>query len=562
MKQAVSSIRYDVTVRRDVRVPMRDGITLSADLYLPETERKVPAIVVRTPYGKATQTMDATGRYFAAGGYGVACMDVRGRGDSDGEFVPYFNEGADGFDAIEWIAGQPWCDGSVGTMGGSYLARIQWLAALEQPPHLKAMISTVSPSDPFVEWPTGVPTPHHICWLYMTSGRVMQEVGVIDWESVYQHLPLVSMDEKTGKILPRWREELEHPRLDDWWRRISYQERFHELDLPVLHISGWYDDEQVGTLLNFSGMSTRARGERGRKNQKLVMGPWPHAINRSTRLGDLDFGPQSLIDLNRLQRRWFDHWLKGEENGIMAEAPVRIFIMQRNEWRDEAGWPLPGTRFTPFYLHSGGRANSRFGDGRLSMELPGEEGARVPDRYRSDPADPVPFITEMTSAQIGGPDDYSAVERRDDVLVYTTESLEEELEVTGPVRMRLFASTTARDTDFMVKLLDVWPGGFAQRLTDGMVRGRFRKGMDREELLEPGTVYEYDIDCWNTSHVFRKGHRIRVEVSSSAFPKYDRNLHTGGELGKEKEGVVAEQTVYHDPNRPSAIVLPVIPKNR
>ncbi len=233
-------------------------------------------------------------------------------------------------------------------------------------------------------------------------------------------------------------------------------------------------------------------------------------------LGELDFGPQSLIDLNGLSLRWFDQWLKGEENGVAEEPPVSIFVMGENRWRQEQEWPLQRTRWTPFYLRSGGRANSRFGDGWLSTEAPGEEPS---DRYSYDPANPVPFITDPTSSQIGGPDDYSAVERRDDVLVYSTEPLEEALEVTGPIRVRLFASSSARDTDFMVKFLDVWPNGFAQRLTDGMVRGRFRKGMDRPELLEPGKVYEYDIDCWNISHQFQKGHRIRVEVASSAFPQ-------------------------------------------
>lgn len=547
----------DVTVQRDVRVPMRDGITLSADVYRPRSEAAVPAILVRTPYGKTSDEIEATARFFASHGYAVVYMDVRGRGDSDGEFVPYRNEGRDGYDSIEWVAAQPWCSGSVGTMGASYLARVQWLAALHQPPHLKAMISIVSPSDPFVEWPTGLPTPHHLCWLYMTSGRVMQNVDVIDWERIYWHLPLETMDELTGKRLPHWREEIRHPYLDDWWKAISYQDRFGELDLPVLHISGWYDDEQVGTPLNFMGMVRHAATERARRSQKLIMGPWPHRINRSTRLGEIDFGPESLIDLLGYQLRWFDYWLKGEENGIMDEPPVRIFVMGENRWREEESWPLPDTRWTRYYLRSGGRANSRFGDGRLSVDPPGEDEAPF-DRYRYDPANPVPYITDMTSAQIGGPDDYAAVERRDDVLVYTTPPLEEDLEVTGPIRMELFASTSAKDTDFMAKLLDVWPNGFAQRLTDGMVRGRFRNGMARPEMLEPGRVYRFEIDLWNTSHVFKKGHRIRVEIASSAFPKYDRNLNTGAPLGRSTEMEVAEQTVYHTGPYPSAIVLPVI----
>ena len=335
---------WDIMVQRDVRVPMRDGITLSADVYRPRTEVKVPAIVVRTPYGKTGDEIDKTARFFASHGYGVVYMDVRGRGDSDGEFVPYRNEGRDGYDSIEWTASQPWCSGAVGTMGASYLARVQWLAALHRPPHLKTMICMVTPSDPFVEWPTGVPTPHHLCWLYMTSGRVMQNVDVIDWERIYWHLPLETMDELTGKQLSHWREEIRHPYLDDWWKAISYQDRFHELDLPVLHISGWYDDEQVGTPLNFMGMVRHAATERARRSQKLIMGPWPHRINRSPRLGEIDFGPDSVIDLLGYQLRWFDYWLKGKENGIMDEPPVRIFVMGRTDGgRKRLGrFPTPG----------------------------------------------------------------------------------------------------------------------------------------------------------------------------------------------------------------------------
>ncbi|WP_054948672.1 CocE/NonD family hydrolase [Numidum massiliense] len=563
--------QQEVTVTRDVRVPLRDGVTLSADVYLPRQDGRYPAIVVRTPYGKTSVDIYETATYFATHGYAVVYMDVRGRGDSEGRFVPYRNEGQDGYDSVEWVAAQPWCDGEVGTMGGSYLARIQWLTALTQPPHLRTMIAAVTPSDPFVEWPTGVPTPHHLCWLYMVSGRVMQNVDVVDWESIYAHLPLREMDELTGRNMPHWREELAHPQLDDWWRQIAYQDKFHLIDLPVLHISGWYDDEQVGTPLNFAGMTSHAATEAARRSQKILMGPWPHNINQSTKLGDIDFGPTSLIDLKGYQLRWFDYWLKGEHNGVMDEAPVRLFVTGANEWRDEGEWPLQRTTWTPYYLHSGGRANSRFGDGRLTLERPtaahgegvdrsqGGTGAEAAtDTYVYDPRDPVPFITDMVSSQIGGPDDYAAIERRDDVLVYSSEPLAEDTEVIGPVKMELYAASTAKDTDFMVKLLDVWPNGYAQRLTDGMVRARFRDGMDKPSLIEPGTIYKYVVDCWNTCHRFLRGHRIRIEIASSAFPKYDRNLNTGAPLGQTREVTVAEQTVYHDRAHPSAIILPVI----
>lgn len=550
----------EIQIDRDVRIPMRDGITLSADIYRPEQEGKFPAIVVRTPYLKTSAQIHDNACYFASNGYAYIVMDVRGRGDSDGEFAPYRNEGQDGYDSIEWAAEQPWCTGDVGTMGGSYLARIQWLTALTQPPHLRAMISVVSPSDPFVEWPTGIPTPFHLCWLYMTSGRVMQNVEVINWESIYSHLPLETMDELTGRLSAHWREEFKHPYPDEWWKQICYQNSFDRIDLPVLHISGWYDDEQVGTPLNFIGMSKNAATAKARSSQKLLMGPWPHQINRASKLGEIDFGPQSLIDLQGDQLRWFDYWLKDKENGVMEEPPVRIFVMGENEWRDEKEWPLQRTIWTPYYLHSHGYGNSRFGDGWLAAETPQKDSEAEFDQYSYDPAHPVPFISDMTSAQIGGPDDYSAIERRDDILVYTTEFLSQDLEITGPIKMELYAASSAVDTDFTVKLLDVWPNGVAQRLTDGMVRARFREGMETPSLIEPGKVYKYEIDCWNTSHVFKKGHQIRVEVSSSAFPKYDRNLNTGAPLGKTAEMIVAEQTIFHSEQYPSAILLPVIPR--
>lgn len=544
-----------VRITRDIKVPMRDGVLISTDLYLPEKEGKYPAIVVRTPYGKSGQSRYETAVYFANHGYAVINMDVRGRGDSDGEFAPYRNEGIDGYDSIEWVANQPWCDGQVATYGGSYLGQIQWLTALQQPKALKAMVPMVTPSDPFVEWPTGLPTPFHLCWLYMTRGRVMQEVNQIDWEKVYWHLPYDEMDLQTGWYSKDWREEIEHQQMDDYWAPLAYQKRFAEIDVPVLHISGWYDDEQVGTPLNYRGMV-----EAGKENQHLLMGPWPHSINQSTKIGDIDFGPESLIDLNGYVKSFLDHYLKGEENQFSKKDPVDIFVMGDNEWRQEKSWPLQDTAWTPFYFHSDGRANSRFGDGALNEKLPAKNEPE--DHYQYDPANPVPFITEMVSSQIGGPDDYAAIERRDDVLVYTSGEFDEDVEVTGPVKAELYVSTDCLDTDFMVKLLDVHPNGYVQRLTDGMVRGRFRNGMEKQELMEPGKIYKLEVDCWNTSHVFKKGHQIRIEVTSSAFPKYDRNLNTGEPLGKSTNMKVANQTIYHNETYPSNVILPIIKRKK
>ncbi|MBX3083774.1 MAG: CocE/NonD family hydrolase [Anaerolineae bacterium] len=543
-----------VKIDLDVRVPMRDGVTLSADVYRPTASGRYPVILFRTPYNKVSDMVVNAGCAFARAGFATIYMDVRGRGDSDGVFVPYRNDGIDGFDAIEWCAVQSWSNGNVGTCGGSYLGRIQWLTALHRPPHLKAMCALVSPSDPFVETPTGTPGPMHLCWLHLVSGRLTQNFYTVDWNKVYEHVPLMTMDEATGRSIPFWREQVSHPQFDAYWDAMSYQNKFEQIDVPVLHISGWYDDEQIGTPLNYEGMTTRGGSGFARKHQQLLMGPWDHAVNSKSKLGEVDFGAKALIDLRGAQIRWFKRWLTDES--LEPEPPVRIFVMGKNEWRDEQEWPLARTQHTPYYLHSGGLANSRYGGGALLTQPAAEQ---MPDHFSYDPERPVPFITEPVSSQIGGPDDYAAIENRSDVLVYTSLVLTDDVEVTGRIMVTLFASSSAPDTDFTAKLLDVWPSGFAQRLCDGMVRARFRDGMDSPSLIEPGKIYEYQIDCWYTSQVFKAGHCIRLEISSSAFPKYDRNHNTGHPLGTDTEFRVAEQTIYHDAEHPSCVMLPIIP---
>jgi putative CocE/NonD family hydrolase len=545
-----------------VRVPMRDGVHLAADVYLPplvsgEADRW-PIILMRTPYLKSSETALDVARYYSNHGYAYVAMDVRGRGDSEGAFVPYVNDGRDGYDAIEWLAAQPWSDGALGTIGGSYPGCIQWLTALEQPPHLRAMIVAVSPSDPFVENPTGEHSPMDLCWLHFVSGRTLQPMASVNWEDVYTHLPLLTMDERAGRANEHWRADLAHAQLDDYWEPRRYQHAFERVNVPVLHVSGWYDDEQIGTPLNFIGMTTHGATAEARASQRLLMGPWGHQINTKSKLGEVDFGQNALIDLRGEQARWFDRWLRDKADAAddAPEAPVRIFVMGANEWRDEHEWPLARAQWIRYHLHSGGRANSRFGDGSLAPTLPDAEPT---DSYRYDPARPVPFLTEPTSAQIGGPDDYAAVERRDDVLVYMTEPLAQDVEVTGAITVDLYAASSAPDTDFTAKLTDVWPNGFVQRLCDGIVRARFRKGMASPTLIEPGKIYQYTIDCWHTAQVFKAGHRIGLEIASSAFPKFARNLNTGAPLGMTSEMAVAEQVIYHDVEHPSALILPIIP---
>jgi len=552
---------YGVEYEFNVRIPMRDATVLSADIYRPKAAGKFPVLLLRTPYTKGragTNSYAEQGRYWASHGYVFMVQDVRGRGDSDGEFYPLINEAMDGFDTQQWAGTQPWSSGKVGTFGSSYLGWTQVYAATMRNPHLAAMVPMVTPPDPNRNFPTsfGVNMPAALMWLAGLDGHINQDLSAIDVNTVLASRPLLDMDRRFGRRLPAWHDWVEHPANDDYWRRQAYQDKLLDADRPMLHISGWYDDVLVGTTENFINMTTRSRAPQVRARQRMLIGPWGHAINAGRKLGEIDFGPAAVIDLNEILRRWFDHWLKGVDNGVDNEAPVRLFVMGRNEWVEEREWPIARTQYVKYYLRSGGSANGRNGNGVLSTAGPAEE---QPDRFRFDPANPVPYLKELNWHQVGGPDDFSELELRQDILVYTGPAVTERLRICGPLRVKLFAASSARDTDWTAKVLDVHPNGFAQRLNDGVVRARFRKGNDREELLTPDKMEEYDIDAWSTCTELQKGHRLRLEIASSAFGKYDVNPNTGGPLGKETRQVIADQTVYHDRLRASYLLLPVVP---
>jgi len=535
------------TVRRfNVRIPLREGITLYADLALPEL-LPAPAVVMRTPYGKTGEWQSERGAVFAKGGYAFVLVDVRGRGDSDGVFQPYRNDGPDGAEVIAWVAAQEWCTGDVATYGLSYASRIQWLTALEHPPALRAMVCLVTPSDPFVEFPTGLPSPMRINWLRFTDGRMPQFRGDVDWMAVYRHRPLLTMDEAAGFVSPNWRAELQHRTLDEWWEPVRYQHRITEVDVPVLHISGWYDDQEIGTPANFTAMTAA-----GRTGQRLLMGPWGHDVNTARTLGEVDFGPDALVDLDACMLAFLDEHVKG----IQPEpppAPVRIFVMGANEWRDAQTWPPADAKSAVFHFSSNGHANSRFGDGRLVSQPVASD--QPPDEWTHDPDRPVPFITDANSAQNAGPDDYHGIESRGDVLVFTSNPLSEPLEIIGAVKVIAHVDTSAADTDITAKLVDVHPDDFAQRLCDGMVRLRYRDGFDRERPVIPDETYEVDISMWDTCVRLPAGHRLRVEIASSAFPKYDVNLGTGADIITETKGIPARNRLWHTRTRPSRLIV-------
>lgn len=555
MQSQGSAVRMEF----DTRIRMRDGVELSADVYRPDRDGRFPVILVRTPYDNGTAPNLAAGKRWASRGFVYVVQDVRGRGDSDGSFYPLLTEGRDGYDTIAWLANQPWSNGKVGMLGGSYLGWVQMYAAVEKPPALAALVPTVTPTDPDKSWPMqfGAISPATISWLANISGHTSQDLSELDLWGAYAHRPLRTTDRSLGRSIKAWQDWLDHPASDAYWDQMAYQDRVLESRIPMLHVSGWYDDVLLGTLQNYARLTGPNAPADARSRQHLIIGPWGHRINQSTRMGDFDFGPTALIDFEAVEQRWFDRWLNGIPNGVERDPAVRIFVMGENRWRDESEWPLARTQWTKFYLHSGGKANSRYGDGTLDTMPPASE---PPDRFRYDPSDPVPLITDAHFSQVGGPDDYQMIERRDDVLVFTTAPFSRPTEVCGPLSATIHAASSARDTDWMTKVLIVYPSGVARRLNDGAVRARYAKDPRKAQFVAPGRIESYPIDNWGTCILLNPGERIRLEVSSSSFPKFDPNLNTGGSIADETQGVIADQAVYHDRAHPSFLLLPIIPR--
>ena len=565
----VSTPDYEVRMDLGVMIPMRDGVRLSSDFYFPDKEGKVPAILIRTPYDNSKARYDRYGNFYASRGYAVIIQDCRGRYDSEGKWYPFVGEEYDGYDTIEWIAEQPWSNGKIGMTGVSYVGFVQWAAAAENPPHLTCIFTYGSPSSIYGDTWFSYGTLYlmdSITWAFLMHGRTNQNLGVHDWLNLKDYLPLMTLDEFLGRRINFWREWLSHPNYDEYWAKQGIKEKFHKLDIPSVTVTGWYDDGQHGALENYYGIM-REGTERAKKNAKLIIGywrhggPYPHTENYYSKLGAFDFGSDALLDLETYELRWFDYWLKGLENNVMNEPKMKLFILGKNEWRDEKEWPLPDTKYTAFYFHSRGRANTMYGDGQLSMLTPKQE---PPDKYIYDPSDPVPSVRGGTGARGGissDPIDQRVNEKRMDVLCYTSDILKKDIEVTGPIKIVLYASSSAKDTDFCGKLVDVHPSGAAYNVcyaASGLISARFRESLEKPSLIQPDKVYRYEIKLRPTSTVFMKGHRIRVEISSSDFPVFNRNLNTGKNPYTSSDMVKAHQTIYHNTEYPSHIVLPVI----
>ena len=571
-----SPAQYELEEFKGIMVPMRDGVYLSVDLYRPRGAGVVPGILASTPYDKSGVRDRA--RWFAVRGYAVVVADVRGRYNSEGEWDPFNpTHKLDGYDLVEWIGSQAWSTGRVGMIGGSYLGWTQWWTASQAPPSLKAIAPAVVPADGFRNFPyqEGVLVGVTLDWGSTHGGRTQQITAVGPYGGYtntryddFLHTPYVEIAEKRGLMsapwLPQWIRQ--NRSTDEYWSAISHQNEavWSRVAVPSLNMTGWHDAAFPGSVINYVGMSDHgATPEAARPF--LMIGPWPHGLNQRV-VGNFDYGADAVIDLDGYITRWFDYWLKGIDNGVTRDPRVHVFVMGDNEWVAADDWPLPGTDWTRYYLRSGGSANSLNGDGVLTL-APSE--TEVVDTYIYDPANPTldPFTGAHTEE--------GAVDARlpaigKEVLVYDTPPLEEDVRVIGPIEAKLYAATSARDTDWMVRLVDVHPNGYAALLAEGVMRARNRNpsaegryDASQFSMIEPNQVYEYTIEFWRpTGNVFRQGHRIRVEISSSYYPFYLRNFNTGADnvgLVHESEAVVATQRIYHGGEYPSHILLPVIP---
>ncbi|BBM86477.1 CocE/NonD family hydrolase [Candidatus Uabimicrobium amorphum] len=565
-------------------VPMRDGVKLATDIYFPKDVDKAPVILIRTPYKKEME--ETKGNFYARRGYIVAVQDCRGRFASQGVWEPFINEEKDGHDVVEWLAVQPWSTKKIGMIGGSYVGWTQLWAAVSKPKHLTTIIPNVAPPDAFFNIPYEYGAFFifgSIWWAQILeqnatadiSGKVISDITKRDYQKDLMSLPVINLDKKLlGKENSYWRKWIKNNVNNEYWAKSNFMERLADLDIPVFLQSGWFDGDGIGSKLNYSYLRKSKN-----KHQKLVLGPWGHTDQATTSIGDVHFGKEAGLDLQTLYLRWFDYWLKGIDNKICDEPLVKVYLMFSNKWITGNDYPLPQTKFTKLFLSSSGKANTSKGDGELVWSE--QKIQTTPDTYTYNPGDPTPSPDYPTEDE----DDKSkkdekekstdknkddkkekenfhskTVAKRQDILVYETEVLTKDISIAGPVAAKLYAATSAKDTDWFVTLVDIDEKGEALPLVKGVIRARFRQSMSQPVLLEKDTIYEYDIDMWQTGITFRKGHRIRVEIASAMFPLFSRNLNTGGHNEMDSEYVSAQQKIYHSQEYPSHIILPVIDK--
>lgn len=525
----------------NVRIPMRDGVTLAAEVIRPDGPGRFPTLFLLRYW----QTGPGEARFFAQHGYACVLADSRGRGGSGGKWNPYVNEPRDGHDALQWIGQQSWCNGRIGTFGQSYNGFTQLMPAPLGSPFLKCLFPREAQQSCFGHlYNDGVLQLNVVFTfgLYANGPTAIGPHKAIT-DPHFRRLPLLKVVEEfpAAYYVKDW---LQHARYDDYWTSFGIKDKYAQIKAPAYFITGWYDNLVHENWRNFLGFRHEGGSPEARQGTKIMVGPWTHG------------GSGGLLDL---QLRWNDYWLKGIQNGLDKEAPIKIFVMGANQWRSENEWPLARTRFTRYYLASGGKANSARGDGTLSLAAPPQKSP--PDAFVYDPDNPVFTLGGQisTNPEIWGPKDRRSVQQRPDVLVYQSEPLARDLEVTGPVELKLYAVSSAVNTDFTATLSDLHPDGRAIHICEGIKGVTFRESLARPRLIEPGKVYEYTISLWETSNVFKAGHRLVLEVSSSNFPRYARNQNTAHPLGTSAEIHKARQTILHDASHPSHLTLPVIP---
>ncbi len=570
-----------ITVEENVKMKTRDGVTLNADIYRPNLPGKFPVLMTRTPYMKNDSGQVAEAVRMASRGYVVVVQDTRGRYASGGDWYTFKNESNDGYDAVEWAAALPQSDGRVGMFGGSYVGATQWLAAISQPPHLAGIAPYVTASN------------YHDGWTY--QGGAFEQWFNQSWTSAlaqntYQRLidqntnavpnvrvlplefyPLFNGaapggTAQTRALAPYYLDWLAHPDYDDYWKPLAIAEHYADVKVPVLDVTAWYDIFQGGALRNFQGMKEHGGTDAARTQDRLLIEIGGHAGN-GEKIGDVDFGPEAVkYNYTGAMLDWYDFLFKGISNEYATDKPVRMFVMGADVYRQESDWPPAESRPVKYFLGSGGNANSASGDGTLALAAPAKDAARAgapSDQYIYDPGNPAATIGGPLCCDAihwePGPRDQRDDEARQDVLVYSTAPFQKNTEVAGPVSVELYAKSSAVDTDFTAKLVDVWPDGTAVNLTEGIVRARYRDSQEHAELMTPGTVYKFTIDAWSTDNVFLRGHRLRLEISSSNFPRFDRNLNTAESPEQGTKYVSATNTILHDAEHPSALLLREMP---
>ena len=543
----------------NARVPMRDGVHLSADVYIPEKKGAYPTVVIGTPYDNTMKSHVDMASFFVSNSYCVVVYDVRGRHDSDGEFYPFFNDGPDGHDLVEWVAEQPWSDGKIGMMGGSYRGWIQWATAKERPPHLTTMVPTATGGKWLQEFPyfNGIPCLWMFGWLNFVGARTNQNTAspTVDWERVFNTLPIEDMSKTLGRDLPVWKEWMGHPDMDRFWKDISFTPKdFAGIDIPILHITGYYDGDQPGALHYYKGAVKNGPKPH---QQYMLMGPWDHPGTRfpKRQLGGVDFTNESLMEMKQVHLEWFDRWLKGRKNAVDEWPLTRYFLMGENKWVETGDhWPLD-TAHRVWNLTSQGNANTLKGDGALTQDNIEKEGV---DAFTYNPEDPVMQTIgfDFYGSSVEPPLDKRYLMRRDDHLLYTSEPLKEPVTVAGAPVAELYVSSNCLDTDFFVGLYDVHRDGRSILVSRGLLRARYREGLEKQVLMEPGEVYNLTIPMDSTGLTFHEGHRIRISVTSSDFPRYARNNNTGNPVGPDTEIRVAQNRVHHGVMYPSRILLP------